>query len=298
MVKAMVKRGMLVNQVWTISLLGLAIGLNACGQKTAKQAPTPETLAQAENATAPIAPTLPVPPNGQAFLQPTVPQIKPEQMSKLPIKGLKPATKPESRLAELTMSKNSRDPFSMLNPGIPIVPPIGGFKPVIIPKAKPVTKPAKVAKAKAKPAAKIKPLKLAKPPMNFAPSAVLPAPLPIQTTPVAAMPVLPVAAPVLPQASPIEVAEAPLPPISPTSLAEQVEISGVVQMGGKSMVIAKAGNENSARYLQTGDSLAGGQVYIKSIRVSPMGDPIVILEQNGVEITKTVGSAPRVAAIR
>jgi hypothetical protein len=290
MVKAMVKQGILVDRVWTIGLLGLAIGLNACGQKTAKQAPATEMVAQAENATAPIAQTLPVPPNGQAFLQPTVPQTKSEQMPKLPIKGLKPATKAESRLAELTMPKNTRDPFSMLNPGISIVQPIGGVKRVIIPN----TKPNKTAKAK--PAAKVKPLKLAKPPKNFVPVAVLPAPM--QTTPIASMPVLPVAAPVMPAAESVEVAEAPLPPVSPTSLAEQVEISGVVQMGGKSMVIAKAGNETSARYLQTGDSLAGGQVYIKSIRVSPMGDPIVILEQNGVEITKTVGSAPRVAAIR
>jgi hypothetical protein len=291
MVKAMVKKGILVDRVWTIGLVGLTIGLNACGQKTAKQLPANETVAQAENVAAPIGQTLPVPPNGQSFLQPTVPQTKPEQMPKVPIKGLKPATKAESRLSQLTMPQNARDPFSMLNPGIPIVPPIGGFKPVIIPKAK----PNKVAKAK--PAAKVKPLKLAKPPRNFAPAA-LPAPLPMQTTPIAAMPVLPVAAPVMPAAESIEMAEAPLPPVSPTSLAEQVEISGVVQMGGKSMVIAKAGNENSARYLQTGDSLAGGQVYIKSIRVSPIGDPIVILEQNGVEITKTVGSAPRVAAMR
>jgi hypothetical protein len=95
---------------------------------------------------------------------------------------------------------------------------------------------------------------------------------------------------------PAPIAPAPLPPISATSLADRVEISGVMQVGNKTMVIAKAEYDNSARYLQAGDALAGGQVHIKSIQVSSQGEPTIVLEQNGVEVTKSVSGAGSVSA--
>jgi hypothetical protein len=72
------------------------------------------------------------------------------------------------------------------------------------------------------------------------------------------------------------------------SLAEGIAISGVLQTNGKTMVIAKSPNEQSARYVQAGDSI--GSVRVKSIQVSRSGEPTVVLEQNGVEVTKSIGS--------
>lgn len=55
------------------------------------------------------------------------------------------------------------------------------------------------------------------------------------------------------------------------------------------MVIAKAADEPTARYLQAGDSLSGGRVVVQAIEMNGKGEPQVILQQNGVKVTKRVG---------
>jgi hypothetical protein len=292
--------GLSVNDLLSNGLLtigvSLAIGLNGCQQKTAQSPAVPADQVAMSAQTDANGQPLPLPPNGQQFLQPTVPQLKPEQMPTLPIKGLTPATKPDSRLAQLGKLNapiNLRDPFSALGPSLPIVvPPVPTARPSVMPKvaakAKPIAKSRKQAQT---PRRRPQPTQIASQP-RFAPM-----PAPIQMAPMPAP--MPIAAMPAPEVVTAPIEAAPLPPISATSLADRVAITGVMQVGGKSMVIAKAENENSARYLQVGDSLAGGQVRVKSIRVSPMGEPIVVLEQNGVEVTKSVGDAgSRVATLR
>jgi hypothetical protein len=271
----------------SIVMAALLLLLGACQQKTAKQSPigaTPDvTIAATETTSNPT------------FSQPTVAQVKPDQMPTLTIPGLMPATSPNNRVAQLAglkKSNNQRDPFSLLPPGISLPSSPSSSRSMFVP---PVSQPKKIAKlrpnpVKARSLRPQSPQRLAKRPVVQAVSPIFaPAPVAIAPMPVIALPVMP-----------IEVAAAPLPPaLPPTNLADSVEISGVMQIGGKTMVIAKTPNDSSARYVQAGDAVAGGQVHVKSVQIGPRGEPIVVLEQNGVEVTKSVGDmGPRAAAMR
>lgn len=91
-----------------------------------------------------------------------------------------------------------------------------------------------------------------------------------------------------------------LPPVTlpdnappPLSLAEAIEISGVVQVGGKTSLIVKVPDEASSRYVSVGDYLASGQVLVKRVDLRNSGDPVVVLEQDGKEVVRMVGVASR-----
>ncbi len=286
---------------WFAIGVGLAIvSLTGCQHRATKQAsiaPPTDTVAVMLDANG-----QPLPPNAQPFLQPTVPQLQPDQMPTLPIRGLTPATRSESRLSQLSKLNpplNGRDPFSALGPGIFMAPPtvLPSTRPIVMPasRAKPfVKRVAKVTQkvrtmARQKTVRRPQSVKIAARPQpnRLTPRLMLPAPMPIQGMPAPdPIQVMPVSEPL-----PAAIAPSPLPAISATSLADRVEISGVMQVGNRTMVIAKAENDNSARYLQAGDALAGGQVHIKSIQVSSQGEPTIVLEQNGVEVTKSVTGA-------
>lgn len=84
----------------------------------------------------------------------------------------------------------------------------------------------------------------------------------------------------------------PLPaPISPTALAEAIEITGAVQVGNQWQIIVKESGTETSRRVGVGDFLANGKVQIKRVIGGSGGDPIVVLQQDGVEITKSIGSA-------
>lgn len=95
------------------------------------------------------------------------------------------------------------------------------------------------------------------------------APLPINTTP-------------LPQLLPSA-------PVSRIALAEAVEVSGVIKIGGKWSIIVKEPDAQTSRYVHAGAYLANGRVLVKRIVADAGSNPIVILQQNGVEITRTIG---------
>ena len=83
---------------------------------------------------------------------------------------------------------------------------------------------------------------------------------------------------------------ATLPPLPSTNLANAVEVTGVVQVGGISQAIVKSPNEPASRYVRTGQRLANGQVLVKRIEVyRGSANPVVILEENGIEVAKAVG---------
>jgi hypothetical protein len=75
----------------------------------------------------------------------------------------------------------------------------------------------------------------------------------------------------------------PLPAIPQPSLAEAIQVSGVIQIDGKSYAIVQPPNE-VARYVQAGDRISGGQVLVKRIDARMM-EPRVVLEQNGIEVS-------------
>ena len=87
-------------------------------------------------------------------------------------------------------------------------------------------------------------------------------------------------------------------PLSPTALADGVEITGVVKAGDRVMAIIKAPEESTARYVNAGDTLSGGRVIVREIRVGQAGHPTVVLEQNGQRVTKSIGAIARMTSFR
>lgn len=80
-----------------------------------------------------------------------------------------------------------------------------------------------------------------------------------------------------------------LPPLPEPTLAQAVEVSGVVVVGGIAEAIVKAPNESTSRYVRAGQRLSNGQILVKRIEVNSGSDPIVVLEQNGIEVSRGVG---------
>ncbi len=75
-------------------------------------------------------------------------------------------------------------------------------------------------------------------------------------------------------------------PLSRTHLADEVEVTGAVQVGGKWNVIVKEPGSPTSRYVRTGDYLANGKVLVK--RIIAGADPAVVLQQNGIEVLKNL----------
>ncbi|MDB9511028.1 hypothetical protein PN499_07520 [Kamptonema animale CS-326] len=123
---------------------------------------------------------------------------------------------------------------------------------------------------------------------------------PATTREVPNLPKLPVTSP--PQAwrdpnPPPPPAARPGPPPPPsTDIAQATEVSGVVRVGNEIFVIVKAASEATSRYVKVGQRIANGQVLIKRVVFRSGQDPVVILEQNGVEVSKTVGEQSPLAS--
>lgn len=84
-----------------------------------------------------------------------------------------------------------------------------------------------------------------------------------------------------------------LPP--PRRLSETIEISGVVEVGGKTSVIVQVPDEHTSRYVHVGDYVGNGAVLVKRVEMGM--EPVVILEENGTEITRYVGSGSSLAGL-
>ena len=81
------------------------------------------------------------------------------------------------------------------------------------------------------------------------------------------------------------------PVIDPTLLAQDVVISGLYEANGRIRLIVQAPEEDSSRYVEVGEYLSNGQVLVKRIEEDNLASPIIILEQSGVEIAKTIGES-------
>jgi len=84
----------------------------------------------------------------------------------------------------------------------------------------------------------------------------------------------------------------PPPPPPSTDLATGTEVSGVVKVGNETQVIVKVPNEPTSRYVKIGQRLSNGQVLVKRVDIKAGAEPVVILEENGVEVAKAVGEKP------
>lgn len=121
---------------------------------------------------------------------------------------------------------------------------------------------------------------------------------PIPTIPVAANPV---SVPDLPEV-PVDTRPPawvnPNPPAAPfvppppdTSAATGIEVTGVVRTGKDVKIIVKAPGEPTSRYVNIGQRIANGEVLVKRVDNLASGlEPIVIFEQNGIEVAKELGA--------
>ncbi len=136
---------------------------------------------------------------------------------------------------------------------------------------------------------------------------------PTQVSPVQSLPVVPVAAtqalPPLPSLpTPVLSGSLPQPQpvpgaafVPPTAAAvqnpvDQIEISGVAQIGDAVSVIVREAGSGSSRHVRAGALLAGGQVRVKSIDTST-AEPVVVLTYNGQDYTRTVGSSALIGSL-
>ncbi|NMG10734.1 hypothetical protein [Brasilonema sp. UFV-L1] len=71
-------------------------------------------------------------------------------------------------------------------------------------------------------------------------------------------------------------------------LAKAVFVSGVVLIGQEPQAIIKVPLEATSQYVYAGQQLANG-VLVKRIEINEGSEPVVILEQYGIEVTKMVG---------
>lgn len=85
----------------------------------------------------------------------------------------------------------------------------------------------------------------------------------------------------------------PLPPPPPsTDTAKAVEVTGVVVVGRNPQAIVVAPGDATSRYVSPGQRVSGGKVLVKRIEFPTGSEPVVILEENGVEVAKSVGEKP------
>ena len=74
-----------------------------------------------------------------------------------------------------------------------------------------------------------------------------------------------------------------------TDLAKGVAVEGVVQIGDKSHAIVKLPTDATSRYVSVGQELLGGRLLVKRIEIPTDSEPVVVLEQNGIEVSLALG---------
>ncbi|MEL6441741.1 MAG: hypothetical protein AAFQ80_21115 [Cyanobacteria bacterium J06621_8] len=84
-----------------------------------------------------------------------------------------------------------------------------------------------------------------------------------------------------------ELDESELVPVP--SLAQEVIISGLYEADGKIRLIVQAPDEDTSRYVEVGEYLSNGQVLVKRIEQDSFSSPIIILEELGIEVAKSIG---------
>jgi hypothetical protein len=181
--------------------------------------------------------------------------------------GLIPPTNPDQRVKQIVQGRRN-DPFGL----IPVQPIV-------------TVDPEKAAKAKAEKVPQI-PVVPAPPPVTVIPK------VPVPPQSVTKIPISPVT--MIPQV-PGRTFSPVLPTIPEPTLAKEVAVTGVMDVGGVTYVILQAPNETSSRSVRTGQYISNGQILVKRVEMNRGAVPIVILEQFGIEVSKEVGEEPEVA---
>lgn len=279
----------------------IAIGLTSCGEEETANVPDPSVSPSAAESSASPSPS---DPKAQTFSQPLVAgkggkdgkDKKVATKSLSAISGLTKSTDPDEQAkkvqSEINSTKASRtDPFTSL-------PPLIAFKTPKVESSMPVD-PSGSSNGGSTPigrnnagsganvgrSAEKAPTPSNMPEMPKFPDVIRPKPIarqkPVSTRPLASTPLN--SRPGIP-GIPI------MPPIPQPTLAREVEVTGVVTIGNSTQAIVRAPGEPSSRYVSAGQRLANGQVLVKRIEMNPGSDPVVILEENGMEVSVMVGT--------
>lgn len=81
----------------------------------------------------------------------------------------------------------------------------------------------------------------------------------------------------------------PLPELPKAETASAVAVTGVVKVGNETYAIVQAPGEPTSRYVKAGQRLSNGRVLVKRIETRG-NEPVVVLEENGIEVALEVGS--------
>lgn len=234
----------------------IALAAAGCTSEDTSVAPSPAAPSPVTQSPAPAAQPQTT---TQPFAKPLVAQKPAGPGATVP--GLIQSTNGDERArqvqANIAAQRGKKDPFAGLPPALPRTPTVASQVPNV-------------------PRLPNNPRRTAGTP--FAPPRNTPLPPPSSPLPSRGTPAAPNNTPTI----------AALPPQPSTTLASSVEVTGVVNVGGRMQAIVKAPNEATSRYVSIGQRLSNGQVLVKRIDMTG-SDPVVILEQNGVEVSKVVG---------
>lgn len=240
---------------WLIGLAGVLCFTSGCSGKIASKQPDPNVPDSAE-VPATVAdssvqePDQARPLTAQDFFpNPLVAESAPVQP--LPIPNLIPPTASVERVPQVETGRP--DPFASLG----YTPTVVQVKPASAPPVAPTVTSQPVTVAALPPAPTVMPLP------TLLPASTTLSPLPAVTVP------------------------SQMPPLQ--SAAETIEISGVVEVGGKTNVIIKDPMEQTSRSVTVGERLANGKVLVKRVEMGM--EPVVILEQGGREIVRSIGAS-------
>lgn len=244
-------------------------------------------------AQSPASPTPAVSPQPSPAAKPTPAQPLVTQKSSAPtVSGLIQPTNPQERARQVqTEIKNqSRNPFAGLQPNIPVTSAAPTSVPSVakLPATQPRSQPPRGTpnQAGGRPSTPARGTTTARGNTEGSP---------IQPKVAIASPAIPKGSgplgfnlpPVLPKSQ-----TAALPPKPSTDTAKAVEVTGVITIGRTPQAIVVAPGDASSRYVGVGQRISNGKVLVKRIEMRDGSEPIVILEENGVEVARAVGEKP------
>ncbi|MFN6483525.1 MULTISPECIES: hypothetical protein [unclassified Nostoc] len=205
------------------------------------------------------------PATAQSFKNPVIPAKQVSQVNLASV-SLIQSTNATERTRELVVSKNRSDPFAQL------------FGQTVLGMSKTSGRPVPVLPKLPTPS----PVKPKLPTRSIALNPQKSVPKKVNPTLTSVLPK------VLPQVVANPTLVSVLPPPAQPELARAVVVTGVVLISKEPQAIIKVPDEPTSRYVQAGQRLANG-VLIKRIEMNQGYNPIVILEQYGIEVAKMVG---------
>jgi hypothetical protein len=236
----------------------LALALAGCASEDTQQAINPVPVPKIAKKS---------PPAAQSFKNPVIPAKQVSQVNLASV-NLIQSTNATERRRELVVSKARSDPFAQLfGQTVPGMSKTSGRPVPVVPKLPTASLPVR----------KLPTRSIA---LNPKKNNVSSLPKKVNPTLTSVLPK------VLPQVVPNPTLVLPSP--AQPELARAVVVTGVVLISKEPQAIIKVPDEPTSRYVQAGQRLANG-VLIKRIEMNQGYNPIVILEQYGIEVAKMVG---------